>query len=175
MTEPAEPWYSGGLRFTCTECGNCCSGAPGYVWVNRDEIAALAARLNMTPEAFQRQYTRRVGLRRSLIENLNYDCVFLDAETRRCRVYEQRPRQCRSWPFWDSNLRSPEAWKSTCQVCPGSGRGKLYSLDVIEDHRPLCCAERQHRAGQYLVPSGGNAKSAAIERRSALLGCGRRQ
>jgi Fe-S-cluster containining protein len=46
-------------------------------------------------------------------------------------VYEQRPRQCKTWPFWDSNLRTPEKWKETCEVCPGSGRGKLISVDEI--------------------------------------------
>ena len=34
-------WYQAGLRFGCTQCGNCCSGPPGYVWVNREEIRAI--------------------------------------------------------------------------------------------------------------------------------------
>ena len=38
-----QPWYAGGLRFTCTGCGDCCTGAPGYVWVNQQEIDALMA------------------------------------------------------------------------------------------------------------------------------------
>ena len=25
----AEPWYADGLAFTCTQCGNCCTGGPG--------------------------------------------------------------------------------------------------------------------------------------------------
>ena len=37
------PWYHEGLSFTCSQCGDCCTGAPGYVWVNNEEIAALAA------------------------------------------------------------------------------------------------------------------------------------
>ena len=37
-----DPWYRDGLAFTCTRCGACCTGAPGYVWVDADEIAALA-------------------------------------------------------------------------------------------------------------------------------------
>lgn len=130
------PWYADGLRFKCTGCGDCCTGGPGYVWVTQAEIDALATRLEMTPAAFERQYVRKVGVRRSLKERKNYDCVFLDAE-RRCTVYEDRPLQCRTWPFWNSNLKSPEAWQHTCEVCPGSGTGKLYSLEKIEEQAAI--------------------------------------
>src|SRR5260370_17938696 len=43
-SEPAmsEPWYKDGLRFTCTMCGDCCTGEPGYVWVDDDDLAAIA-------------------------------------------------------------------------------------------------------------------------------------
>jgi hypothetical protein len=67
-----------------------------------------------------------------LVEFPNGDCVFFDNETRKCNVYEARPRQCRTWPFWNSNIRTPEAWEQTCEVCPGSGKGKLYQLEEIE-------------------------------------------
>ncbi len=40
-----QPWYQDGLKFRCTGCGDCCTGAPGYVWVNKEEIAALAVYL----------------------------------------------------------------------------------------------------------------------------------
>ncbi len=38
----SEPWFEDGLRFRCTRCGNCCTGAPGYVWVNDEELSAIA-------------------------------------------------------------------------------------------------------------------------------------
>ena len=49
----AEPWFKDGLRFQCTGCGDCCTGAPGFVWVNGQEIAALAARLGQSVEEFE--------------------------------------------------------------------------------------------------------------------------
>ncbi len=125
------PWFKDGLRFRCTQCGDCCSGAPGYVWVNQEEIDALAARLGLDVETFERQYTRRVGLRRSLVELPGGDCVFLDAQTRKCTVYEHRPRQCRTWPFWHSNVRSPQTWAATCEVCPGCGQGDIIPMERI--------------------------------------------
>ncbi|HWA99088.1 MAG TPA: YkgJ family cysteine cluster protein [Pirellulales bacterium] len=126
-----EPWYKDGLRFQCTQCGDCCTGAPGYVWVNREEIVALAAKIGVPVEEFEKKYVRRVGVRLSLVEFPNGDCVFFDSKKRKCTVYEARPRQCRTWPFWQSNLRSPETWKETCEVCPGSGRGDLVPLERI--------------------------------------------
>ena len=134
-----EPWYKDGLKFQCTGCGDCCTGAPGFVWVNKQEIAALAANLGIDVPSFEKQYVRKVGIRKTLKElpSANYDCVFLDSQTRKCKVYEARPRQCRTWPFWDSNLQSPAAWTATCEVCPGSGRGKLYQLDEIEEQRTI--------------------------------------
>jgi Fe-S-cluster containining protein len=132
-----EPWYRDGLRFECTQCGDCCTGAPGYVWVNKDEIAAIATLVGLEVADFEEKYVRRVGVRKSLVEYENGDCVFFDGKSRKCTVYDARPRQCRTWPFWDSNLRRPEDWAWTCSVCPGSGKGKLYSIEVIESQRKV--------------------------------------
>jgi Fe-S-cluster containining protein len=132
-----ELWYREGLRFTCTQCGDCCTGAPGYVWVNDEEIARLAEVVGESLERFERLYVRKVGARRSLVEFPNGDCVFFDTEKRRCSVYQARPRQCRTWPFWDSNLRTPEDWEETCRACPGSGQGQLHQIETIEAQRKV--------------------------------------
>jgi uncharacterized protein len=125
-------WYRDGLQFECTACGACCSGEPGYVWVDRREIAEMAAALDIDQAEFHRRFVRRVGTRSSLVEYPDGDCIFLDPETRRCLVYQARPVQCRTWPFWSSNLSSPQAWDETCKACPGAGTGKLYTLEEIE-------------------------------------------
>lgn len=132
-----KPWYHKGLQFTCSQCGDCCTGAPGFVWVNKAEIAALARRLGIDEQEFEAGYVMTVGIRKSLREYSNGDCVLFDAEKRCCTVYEDRPRQCRTWPFWDSNLRTPESWNATCEACPGSGQGKLHQLEVIEEQRKV--------------------------------------
>ncbi|HZZ73248.1 MAG TPA: YkgJ family cysteine cluster protein [Pirellulales bacterium] len=130
MTE--KPWYHEGLKFTCTQCGDCCTGAPGYVWVNAEEIAAMAQKRGMSVADFELAFVRKAGVRKTLTERENGDCILLDPQTKKCTVYEARPRQCRTWPFWDSNLRSPKAWQDCCEACPGSGQGKLYSLESIQ-------------------------------------------
>ncbi len=128
-----QPWYADGLRFRCTQCGNCCTGAPGYVWVNKEEIAQIAALLGMEVEELETQCVRKVGIRKSLVEFSNGDCVFFDGETRRCQVYSARPRQCRTWPFWDSNLRTEEQWAETGKHCPGCNKGQLYQLEEVQE------------------------------------------
>ncbi|HUT91660.1 MAG TPA: YkgJ family cysteine cluster protein [Thermoguttaceae bacterium] len=125
-------WYHDGLRFQCTGCGRCCTGAPGYVYVTKSEIKTLAAALGLEVSEFEEAFVRPVGRRESLVELPNGDCVFYDNPSRRCRVYEVRPLQCRTWPFWRSNLRSAEAWERTCRACPGSGRGRLVTPEKIE-------------------------------------------
>jgi hypothetical protein len=124
------PWYENGLRFQCTRCGNCCTGAPGYVWVDDAEVAAIAAFRGEPYEEVLGLYTRLTSRGRTLREKSNGDCVFLSAE-RACTIYPVRPRQCRTWPFWESNLDTPEAWQQTCEVCPGSGRGELIPVEEI--------------------------------------------
>ena len=44
--------------FQCTGCGDCCTGAPGFVWVNKEDIAALAADVGMDAE-FEAQLCAR--------------------------------------------------------------------------------------------------------------------
>ena len=127
----SEPWYQQGLKFSCTGCGDCCTGAPGYVWVTKVEIAALAAALSLPVEEFERQFVRSVGMRKSLVEFDGGDCALFDGETRQCRVYDARPRQCRTWPFWSSNLSSPAAWEATAERGPGCNRGRRVPLGKI--------------------------------------------
>ncbi len=128
----SDPWFHEGLKFACTGCGDCCTGAPGYVWVNKAEIEALAAAIGLSVAEFERRYVRTVGIRKSLVEFANGDCIFFHSESRTCQVYDVRPRQCRTWPFWPSNLASPMAWQDTAERCPGCNRGRLTPLGEIQ-------------------------------------------
>jgi Fe-S-cluster containining protein len=127
---PDQPWYKDGLRFHCTRCGHCCTGAPGFVWVNDGEIAAIAD-FRGEPEGETRAlFTREALGDRSLREKANGDCIFYDAK-QGCTIYPVRPRQCRTWPFWQSNVENPEAWQNASVGCPGCGQGELISCEEI--------------------------------------------
>ncbi len=127
-------WYEGGLAFECQQSGNCCSGEPGYVWVTKAEIRAIARYLGRTDDWLSKEHLRRVALRYSLTEQPDGDCIFLarkDGGTY-CKINEVKPTQCRTWPFWRCNLESPDDWNMAAQKCPGMNRGRLHSLSEIE-------------------------------------------
>ena len=126
----ATPWFQDGLAFECTRCGACCTGAPGYVWVDAAEIAALAAFRGESLDQFSRQFVRRVGDRLSLVERPGGDCIFWDKSVG-CTVYPARPTQCRTWPFWPENIETREDWEHVTGVCPGSGSGRVFSVEEV--------------------------------------------
>jgi hypothetical protein len=126
----ASPWYRDGLRFECTRCGNCCTGAPGYVWVTGAEVKAIAEYLGEPVAQVRAVHTRRVSGRVSLRERVNGDCVFWD-KSAGCTVYSARPAQCRTWPYWESNTGSRKAWDRAAAGCPGMNQGELITAEEI--------------------------------------------
>lgn len=111
-------WFKKGLKFGCTGCGQCCTGAPGYVWVDDTEITEMAAFLQISKQEFIQRYTRQVDGHLSLLEfPRSYDCIFL--RDKKCLVYGARPKQCRTFPFWPENLESKKAWEETKRRCEG--------------------------------------------------------
>lgn len=140
MVEPGSdaakhPWYVDGLRFGCTQCGNCCTGSPGAVWVNDEEIQAIADYLHEPVGAIRLLATKFVNGNVSLKDYPNGDCHYFDPQNRGCRIYPVRPTQCKTWPFWERHLVSESAWNEVGRTCPGINQGELVSLDVIETHR----------------------------------------
>jgi Fe-S-cluster containining protein len=148
----ALPWYRNGLRFACTQCGRCCGGGPGTIRANEEEIAALAEALGLGDAAFRERYTRRLRDGDiSLIEREDHDCIFYD-ESLGCTVYAHRPRQCRTWPFWRSLVRSPKTWAAEEKNCPGLNSGPLHSIEeiaaMIRDDGTSASRRRRTAAGK---------------------------
>lgn len=131
-------WIKKGLRFSCRQCGNCCTGSPGYIWVTLAEIGALAGHLKMDLDAFSLGHVKRVGERFSLLEKPGGECVFWDRK-RGCTVYPVRPAQCRAYPFWPRVVASEKSWKAEAAECHGiraaleDGDGEMHSAAEIRD------------------------------------------
>lgn len=128
-----KPWYKDGLRFKCTGCGACCTGGPGNVWVDEEDIAKMSKLLNMSRDDFVKDFTHEVGGRLSLIEHpINFDCIFL--KNRKCLIYEARPKQCRAFPWWPENLHSLKDWNREAQRCEGINHpdAPLITLEEIK-------------------------------------------
>ena len=127
------PWYREGLRFRCTGCGACCRGQ-GRVEVSDLEIERLAAHQDVTDDQFRTMYTRtgRKGTI-ELRDKRNHDCIFYDPE-RGCTVYEARPTQCRTYPFWRPILTDEETWQEESTHCEGINQGPVVTVDEIRRH-----------------------------------------
>ncbi len=126
------PWYTDGLRFSCTGSGKCCTvhGDNAYVFPTRDEERRIAEGLGLTLRQFRRRHTYRPFARERSLRFPDGDCTFL--RDRQCSIYETRPQQCRTWPFWEENL-DPQVWQDEiASFCPGVGRGRLYTVEEIE-------------------------------------------
>jgi hypothetical protein len=125
------PWYAAGLRFSCQRCGACCTGAPGYVWLEAADVAAIAARLGLETADFLASHARRVDGGLSLREETDGRCVLFESGLG-CRAYEARPRQCRTWPFWARIVATSDAWEREAADCPGMGKGDVIGPEEIE-------------------------------------------
>jgi len=127
-------FYRDGLRFECTRCSSCCRFDPGFVFLSYRDLERLVETIGMERELFLRRYCRAVYVngvyRLSLKEKENFDCIFWEKGV--CRVYEARPVQCSSYPFWADNLRNMDRWNHLENSCPGVNRGRLYVREEID-------------------------------------------
>jgi len=123
------PWHKDGLRFECQRCGSCCRGEPGVVWMNKKETKNVSVSLGVSMDIFTKNYIRLINGRISLLEHDNGDCVMYDNG---CKIYETRPRQCKTFPFWSSNLKNKTEWEEQKKTCPGIGKGELHTSEEID-------------------------------------------
>lgn len=126
------PWYKEGLKFGCTQCGKCCTGGPGAVWISSSEAQAIAAHLEVTTDHFYHHYCRKLNGKWALQEKgAQYDCIFLQAKA--CAIYPVRPLQCQTFPFWPGTLSSSQAWQEAAHYCEGiRADAPLIPLACIE-------------------------------------------
>lgn len=126
-------FYDKGLRFSCKKCLHCCSDEPGYVFLSETDIKTMSEGLGLTRDKFIDTYCRYVDMGSfymvSLLEKKNYDCIFLTDKG--CKVYEYRPVQCKTYPFWAHIVEDKESWDSEAASCPGINSGDLHSKNEI--------------------------------------------
>jgi len=104
----------------CATCeGRCCTGESGYIYVNKSEIFAIAEVLEMSVNEFALKYLFKKGYKYSIKEKKrgnSYECVFYDRVSNGCKIYNARPNQCKTFPFWDYYKTRVDELK---QECPG--------------------------------------------------------
>ncbi len=122
------------LEFSCNRCSNCCRHEPGAVYLTKKDLDNLYSSLNLSKDEFIKQCCRvlikddRKVL--ALLEKVNYDCIFW---SNGCIVYENRPLQCRTYPYWPFLVENGDYWKHEKHRC--SGIDKKGTLSVEEKYK----------------------------------------
>lgn len=129
----------GEKRFTCTQCGKCCTGR-GDVWVTEDEARAISLRTRRPVAAFTKSYSKAAGWR--LLRDRPGDrrleaCIFLRADDRTCTIHDVRPKQCSLYPWWPGLMASEEWREEKESVCEGFDHPEAGPTDLADAARQL--------------------------------------
>ena len=147
------PFYSSGLKFSCKRCSACCRYDAGFVFLSENDLNKLTAAFQIEKNKFLSVYCRWVRDWNgdevlSLKEKSNKDCVLWNSG---CTVYDDRPLQCVTFPFWNSILASKENWEAAASGCPGMNAGQLHSKKTSEQNISLHAGSPcLHRKGSEL-------------------------
>jgi Fe-S-cluster containining protein len=138
-----ELFYVDGLKFSCKRCSSCCRYDQGFVYLSKKDLKNLSSALKIDEENVISEYCRWVSNWNgdavlSLKEKSNYDCILWDSG---CTVYQERPLQCVTFPFWASILADKKCWESAAESCPGMNYGQLHTMAEIEEAGELRSVE----------------------------------
>jgi Fe-S-cluster containining protein len=138
-----ELFYTDGLKFSCKRCSSCCRYDSGFVFLSEKDLNKLSSALKMGANGVISAYCRWVTDVKgdevlSLKEKSNKDCILWDSG---CTVYNDRPVQCVTFPFWTSILADEKCWESAAKSCPGMNSGELHTREEIEK----ICASRSDK------------------------------
>lgn len=139
------------MKFECQDSckGKCCSSSWnqgwGFVFLTKGDIAKLSKYLNKAVSEFadygQFRFTRfSAGPTAQWFLKTNLGtCRFF--KNGKCGVYEARPTQCRTFPFWPEYMK-PQSWEKLKSICPGIGEGKDFGpqafFEQLNADKELC-------------------------------------
>ena len=99
--------------------------------MTKEDRIRMAKSLGMTTSSFTKEYCKKEDGIYVLIDGADNKCTFL--EGKRCSVYEGRPTQCRTWPWWPEVMDAKTWNKEVAAFCPGVGKGKVWSKEEISE------------------------------------------
>lgn len=110
----------------------------GYdcVYLYDDDAERLALELGLELDEFLERYAFVDELGWTRLKMDSDACTFFNRENNSCSVYEARPLQCRTFPFWDSMLTGNPgrlSWRSSAsKMCEGVGQGKKWPATQVD-------------------------------------------
>ena len=125
--------FKNGIRFQCQGSSKCCvsRGSYGYVYLSMKDLQKISKYFKISMCIFKKKYCDTTnGLLHFKETKKNGNCQFL--KKNKCSIYEARPTQCRTWPFWKENI-NPKKWnKEIINFCPGIGKGEIINFSKIK-------------------------------------------
>jgi len=134
MSEPF--YYKTELRFKCTGCGRCCFGNPRdhFIELLEGEAERIQQYLDISPSQFKRRFQTEVkGVGAGVKLTRQGQCSLLN-EKMQCSIYEVRPRQCQTYPYWSEIFYSEQAWHDEAKRCEGIGCGDVIPIETITNN-----------------------------------------
>lgn len=103
--------------FECIRCGKCCEGEGG-IYLAEGEAGLIADYLGLNRMRFVRESCMEKGGRLYIRTSESGACLFYDPQES-CRIHSVKPARCRLWPFFEANLKDPQALEEAKDACPG--------------------------------------------------------
>ena len=134
---PGKLWWDNGIHFECQGSGRCCVSRDeyGYVYLTKEDRIRMAKALDLSTREFTKKYCEKLDGIYHLIDGEDGRCQFLSEN--KCGIYQGRPTQCRTWPFWPEVMDAKIWEKEVAKFCPGIGKGKLWSKSEILENISL--------------------------------------
>jgi Fe-S-cluster containining protein len=107
----------------CEDCGECCLNTEMILSENDIDLIINNSGIILKKEEFVRRSLD------GLYQILNFEghCIFLNNETKLCKIYEIRPKGCRFYPFiYDLEKRK-------CKYDEECPRFKKFQMDSLEE------------------------------------------
>ena len=125
--------FEKGIKFKCQGSSNCCisRGKHGYVYLTINDIKKISHKFKISIKLFKKKYCHYTNGYLHLKEiHKNGNCQFLN--NKQCSIYDVRPTQCRTWPFWNENMNTKSWNKDVVNFCPGIGKGIIIDFKKIK-------------------------------------------
>ncbi len=83
------------LKNKCEECGKCCLDTEMTLSLKDIQLIIDSSNIPLNKDAFVERTTENLYQ----LKNIDGHCVFLDANSKLCKIYEFRPQGCRFYPM----------------------------------------------------------------------------
>lgn len=126
------------MKFQCQEScgGKCCSrskeNSGAFVFLTKSDVNIIEKATGRNREKFSEllefdstRFTRKKSKQR-VLKMVGDACTFF--EKGKCKIFENRPMQCKTFPFWPENMKAYK-WNKLKKFCIGIGKGNEINFE----------------------------------------------